>query len=41
MIGIDLDHSEISGKGKGKGMLFLVASGAAAKFKEQSAWVES
>jgi len=28
MIGIDLDHSEISGKGKGKGkgMLFLVAN---------------
>jgi uncharacterized protein YbjQ (UPF0145 family) len=32
VIGIDLDYSEISGKGKG--MLFLVASGTAVKFKE-------
>jgi len=31
VIGIDLDYSEISGKGKG--MLFLVASGTAVKFK--------
>ena len=30
--GIDLDYSEISGKGKG--MLFLVASGTAVKFKK-------
>jgi uncharacterized protein YbjQ (UPF0145 family) len=32
VVGIDLDYSEISGKGKG--MLFLVASGTAVKFKE-------
>ena len=32
VIGIDLDYSEISGKGKG--MLFLVASGTAVKFKK-------
>jgi uncharacterized protein YbjQ (UPF0145 family) len=32
VIRIDLDYSEISGKGKG--MLFLVASGTAVKFKE-------
>ena len=32
VIGIDLDYSEISGKGKG--MLFLVASGTAVKFRE-------
>ena len=32
VIGIDLDYSEISGKGKG--MLFLVASGTAVKFKQ-------
>lgn len=32
VIGIDLDYSEISGKGKG--MLLLVASGTAVKFKE-------
>ena len=32
IIGIDLDYSEISGKGKG--MLFLVASGTAVKFKQ-------
>ena len=32
VIGVDLDYSEISGKGKG--MLFLVASGTAVKFKE-------
>ncbi len=31
IIGIDLDYSEISGKGKG--MLFLVASGTAVTFK--------
>ena len=31
IIGIDLDYSEISGKGKG--MLFLVASGTAVKFR--------
>ena len=31
VIGIDLDYSEISGKGKG--MLFLVASGTAVKFR--------
>tara|TARA_B100001758_G_C18055368_1_gene425412 strand:- start:107 stop:589 length:483 start_codon:yes stop_codon:yes gene_type:complete len=31
VVGIDLDYSEISGKGKG--MLFLVASGTAVKFK--------
>ena len=31
IIGIDLDYQEISGKGKG--MLFLVASGTAVKFK--------
>ena len=31
VIGVDLDYSEISGKGKG--MLFLVASGTAVKFK--------
>ncbi len=35
VIGIDLDYSEISGKGKG--MLFLVASGTAVKFKKESA----
>ena len=35
VIGIDLDYSEISGKGKG--MLFLVASGTAVKFKEEEA----
>jgi len=34
VIGIDLDYSEISGKGKG--MLFLVASGIAVKFKGES-----
>jgi len=34
VIGIDLDYSEISGKGKG--MLFLVASGTAVKFKEKT-----
>jgi uncharacterized protein YbjQ (UPF0145 family) len=34
VIGIDLDYSEISGKGKG--MLFLVASGTAVKFKGES-----
>ena len=34
VIGIDLDYSEISGKGKG--MLFLVASGTAVKFKEET-----
>ena len=34
VIGIDLDYSEISGKGKG--MLFLVASGTAVKFKEEA-----
>ena len=34
IIGIDLDYSEISGKGKG--MLFLVASGTAVKFKEET-----
>ena len=34
VIGIDLDYSEISGKGKG--MLFLVASGTAVKFKKES-----
>tara|TARA_B110000908_G_scaffold824_1_gene1029 strand:+ start:199 stop:630 length:432 start_codon:yes stop_codon:yes gene_type:complete len=33
VIGIDLDYSEISGKGKG--MLFLVASGTAVKFKDE------
>jgi|TARA_B110000483_G_scaffold68579_1_gene85648 uncharacterized protein YbjQ (UPF0145 family) len=32
IIGIDLDYSEISGKGKG--MLFLVASGTVVKFKK-------
>lgn len=32
VVGIDLDYSEISGKGKG--MLFLVASGTAVKFKK-------
>ena len=32
IIGIDLDYQEISGKGKG--MLFLVASGTAVKFKD-------
>ena len=32
VIGVDLDYSEISGKGKG--MLFLVASGTAVKFKK-------
>ena len=32
IIGIDLDYSEISGKGKG--MLFLVASGTVVKFKQ-------
>ena len=32
IIGIDLDYSEISGKGKG--MLFLVASGTAVKFTQ-------
>ena len=32
VIGIDLDYSEISGKGKG--MLFLVASGTVVKFKK-------
>ena len=32
IIGIDLDYSEISGKGKG--MLFLVASGTAVKLKK-------
>ena len=32
VIGIDLDYSEISGKGKG--MLFLVASGTAVKFRK-------
>ena len=31
VIGVDLDYSEISGKGKG--MLFLVASGTAVKVK--------
>ena len=34
VIGIDLDYSEISGKGKG--MLFLVASGTAVKLKPKS-----
>ena len=34
VIGIDLDYSEISGKGKG--MLFLVASGTAVKFREDN-----
>ena len=34
VMGIDLDYSEISGKGKG--MLFLVASGTAVKFKGES-----
>jgi len=34
VIGIDLDYQEISGKGKG--MLFLVASGTAVKFKEET-----
>ena len=34
VIGIDLDYQEISGKGKG--MLFLVASGTAVKFKEKT-----
>ena len=33
VIGVDLDYSEISGGGK-SGMLFLVASGTAVKFKE-------
>ena len=32
VLGVDLDYSEISGKGKG--MLFLVASGTAVKFKK-------
>ena len=32
IIGIDLDYSEISGKGKG--MLFLVASGTVVRFKK-------
>ncbi|MDC3247539.1 YbjQ family protein [Gammaproteobacteria bacterium] len=32
VVGIDLDYSEISGKGKS--MLFLVASGTAVKFKK-------
>jgi|TARA_B100001094_G_C17978837_1_gene694170 uncharacterized protein YbjQ (UPF0145 family) len=32
VVGIDLDYSEISGKGKG--MLFLVASGTAVRFKK-------
>ena len=32
IIGIDLDYSEISGKGKG--MLFLVASGTVVKFRK-------
>ena len=32
ILGIDLDYSEISGKGKG--MLFLVASGTVVKFKK-------
>ena len=32
VIGVDLDYSEISGKGKG--MLFLVASGTVVKFKK-------
>ena len=32
VLAVDLDHSEISGKGKG--MLFLVASGTAVKFKK-------
>ena len=32
VIGIDLDYSEISGKGKG--MLFLVASGTVVKLKK-------
>ena len=35
VIGIDLDYSEISGKGKG--MLFLVASGTAVTFKKGDA----
>jgi uncharacterized protein YbjQ (UPF0145 family) len=34
VMGIDLDYSEISGKGKG--MLFLVASGTAVKLKPKS-----
>jgi uncharacterized protein YbjQ (UPF0145 family) len=33
VIGVDLDYSEISGGGK-SGMLFLVASGTAVKFKK-------
>ena len=32
IVGVDLDYSEISGKGKG--MLFLVASGTVVKFKK-------
>ena len=32
VLGVDLDYSEISGKGKG--MLFLVASGTAVRFKK-------
>ena len=32
VLAVDLDYSEISGKGKG--MLFLVASGTAVKFKK-------
>lgn len=34
VIGIDLDYQEISGKGKS--MLFLVASGTAVKFKKKT-----
>ena len=34
VIGIDLDYSEISGKGKG--MLFLVASGTAVKVEKSN-----
>jgi uncharacterized protein YbjQ (UPF0145 family) len=33
IIGIDLDYQEFSGKGKG--MLFLVASGTAVKLKPE------